>query len=217
MQKINLKVVIIILIIIIISTIGLYILKKSNEEQYSYYEELNVANLEQTDGEDDEIEETKETQGTITIHITGAVNYSGVVVLEEGARVVDAIAAAGGEKSDADLNKLNLAYVLNDGEKIYVPSKNEQNEVEYITSGIGYTTSESTLANNNANKTSKININTATVEELITLPGIGEATANKIITYRKENGKFEKVEDLKNVAGIGDSKLENIKDLIIVK
>ena len=137
--------------------------------------------------------------------ITGAINNPGVVVLEEGARIVDALEAAGGETEEADVNRLNLAYVLEDGEKLYIPSKNEE-EQEYITQG----------KDNMSEGQSKININSAQIEELITLPGVGEATANKIIEYRKENGKFQKIEDLKNVPGIGDSKYENIKMLIKV-
>ena len=139
------------------------------------------------------------------MHITGAINNPGVIILEEGARIVDALEAAGGETEEADVNRLNLAYVLEDGEKLYIPSKNEE-EQEYITQG----------KDNMSEGQSKININSAQIEELITLPGVGEATANKIIEYRKENGKFQKIEDLKNVPGIGDSKFENIKMLIKV-
>lgn len=139
------------------------------------------------------------------MHITGAINNPGVVVLEEGSRIVDALEAAGGETDEADVNRLNLAYVLEDGEKLYIPSKNEE-EQKYITQG----------KDNMSEGQSKININSAQIEELITLPGVGEATANKIIEYRKENGKFQKIEDLKNVPGIGDSKFENIKMLIKV-
>lgn len=128
-----------------------------------------------------------------------------MVVLQNGARIVDAIEAAGGETEEADLNKLNLAYILNDGEKIYVPNKNDMNSEEILENQQG------------DDKQSSININTATVEELTELPGIGEATANKIIEYRKQNGKFETIEELKNVAGIGNSKFENIKDKIKVK
>ena len=196
--------------VIAITTVGLYISKKSNESEYDYYESMQTENESIIDGEDGNDEKT---ENTILIHITGEVYYPGVVVLKEGDRVVDAIAAAGGETQDANLNELNLAYVLNDGEKIYVPNKNEtDNEQEYITSGIG----ENISSTGSQNKSTKVNINTATLEELTQLPGIGEATANKIIEYRKENGKFKSVEDIKNVAGIGNSKFENIKDLITV-
>lgn len=204
--NIKIKIGIVALVAIAIITIGAYILKKSNEEDYTYYEEMYIQNEEIAEGEDN-----MEVTGTLTIHITGEVNYPGVVILKEGDRVVDAIEAAGGEKDEANLNALNLAYILNDGEKIYIPNKNEETQnQEYITSGIGDNTSSNTSS-------ALININSATIEELTSLPGIGEATANKIITYRKENGKFTSIEDLKNVPGIGNSKFEELKDLITIK
>lgn len=212
MQNINLKTKIGIaaMLVITIITIGLYISKQTNKDEYIYYENIETENQEAVGEEGADYEEDKEM---ITVHITGEVNYSGVVILKAGDRVVDAIEAAGGETAEADLNKLNLAYILNDGEKIYIPNKNQTSEnEEYITSGIG---EGITNANNGA--TSKININSATAEELTQLPGVGEATANKIISYRQENGKFQNIEDLKNVPGIGNSKFENIKELISVK
>lgn len=195
MQNIStkMKIVIVASSIIIVATIGIYIFKQTQENEKNYYEtEENM--------------ETKEKNiNQITIHITGEVNNPGIVMLDEGARIVDALEAAGGETQNADINKLNLAYVLDDGEKLYIPGKNEE-EKEYIIRG-----------NGNQTETAKVNINTAQIEELSTLPGIGEATANKIIEYRKENGKFEKIEDIKNVAGIGDSKFQNIKEMLKVK
>ena len=187
----KMKIVIAVVVVIIATTVGIYMYKQTQENTVSYYD-----NEEQS-------EETHISQ--ITVHITGAINNPGVIILEEGARIVDALEAAGGETEEADINRLNLAYVLEDGEKLYIPSKNEE-EQEYITQG----------KDNMSEGQSKININSAQIEELITLPGVGEATANKIIEYRKENGKFKKIEDLKNVPGIGDSKYENIKTMIRV-
>lgn len=201
MQKNDLKTKLIIIatIIVVIITIGLYIYKQSKEDTFEEYENINF------EDENSIYENSIEEFENITIHITGEVKYPGVVVLQNGARIVDAIEAAGGETEEADLNKLNLAYILNDGEKIYVPNKNDMNSEEILENQQG------------DDKQSSININTATVEELTELPGIGEATANKIIEYRKQNGKFETIEELKNVAGIGNSKFENIKDKIKVK
>ena len=183
----KMKIVIAVVVVIIATTVGIYMYKQTQENTVSYY------------GNEEQSEETHISQ--ITVHITGAINNPGVIILEEGARIVDAL----GETEEADVNRLNLAYVLEDGEKLYIPSKNEE-EQEYITQG----------KDNMSEGQSKININSAQIEELITLPGVGEATANKIIEYRKENGKFQKIEDLKNVPGIGDSKYENIKMLIKV-
>ena len=195
MQNIStkMKITIVAISVIIIVTIGIYIFKQTQDNEINYYETEEYTKT----------EDSKKDQ--ITIHIAGEVNNPGIVILDEGARIVDALEAAGGETPNADINKLNLAYVLEDGEKLYIPNKNEE-ETEYVTKG-----------NENQTGTTKININTAQIEELSTLPGIGEATANKIIEYRKENGKFEKIEDIKNVPGIGDSKFQNIKEMLKVK
>ena len=165
-----------------------------------------------------ETKETEEKTGKIMVHITGAVKREGVVTLEENSRVTDAVEAAGGLTEDADMSKVNLAYVLEDGVKIRIPSKNEQekiNEIEELTED------EQFVENNNESKTKSenniVNINKATQTELETLPGIGPSIALKIISYREENGKFSSVEDLKNVNGIGENKYENIKNLISVK
>ena len=197
---IKVKALIVVMAIIVITTIGLYIYKTSKEEEYMYYEESIEAN--EITNEENVIQEE-----TITVHITGEIKYPGVVVLKNGDRIVDAIEAAGGETENADLDRVNLAYVLNDGDKIYIPNKNEEEEKSNII------TTENEIGQE---KKVTININTATLEELIKLPGIGEATANKIIEYRKQNGKFQNIEELKNVPGIGNSKFENLKNEIRV-
>ena len=188
------------LIVVIIVCIVIYFYQNKDED-YSYLEISN--NIGQTNI----IEEVKVQ---IVVHITGQVVNPGVVKVEEGARIIDAIEAAGGATLDANLSKINLAYVLEDGMKIYVPNINEVEEIEYVTSSSGN-------EDKTANKTIKVNINTATSEKLQSLPGIGESIANRIITYRKENGKFSKIEDLTNVSGIGDSKFNNIKSYVFVK
>lgn len=144
----------------------------------------------------------------IIIHIYGCVVDEGIVELTEGARINDAINSAGGSTLDADLSRINLAYQLKDGEKVYVPSINDEENIEAITSS-SYDSSDSSSSG-------LININTATQSELETLNGIGPSTALKIIQFRKDNGKFDSIEDLKNVPGIGDSKFNGIKDSICV-
>ena len=154
---------------------------------------------------------------TITVHVIGEVEKPGVVNLKEGARIIDAINSCGGKTDNADITKINLAYVLEDGVQIYVPSIDDNSEnIEYIKENAG----ENIIiesATQEDKKTTKVNINNASIEKLQTLPGIGESIAKQIIEYRKENGNFEKIEDLKNVSGIGDSKLEKIKEYIILK
>lgn len=185
-------------------------------------------------------EETKviykqENSQKIYVYITGEVNNPGVVVLNEGSRIVDAIEAAGGVTGKANISKVNLVYVLLDGMKVNIPSDNDlkkNSNYEYITMSSGDDKSDEnisgTTANNKGNTTdsndknvsafkqSIVNINTATQTELETLPGIGPSIALNIINYRKENGKFANVEDIKNVSGIGDSKFENIKKYIVI-
>lgn len=217
MQNINLKNKIIIAVgaIIIAITVGIYFYKTTKDNSEIEITEDNLT----TNTAVENSNETVEENNTIVVHITGEVNYPGVVVLKEGARVVDAIEAGGGETDEADLSSLNLAYMLSDGEKIYVPNKEETSqesqEREYITSA----KDNSEQSENGAKSTGtnfKININTAKQEELTQITGIGESTAKKIIEYRTQNGKFKSIEDIKNIPGIGDSKFNAMKEEITV-
>ncbi|MGB9767744.1 MAG: helix-hairpin-helix domain-containing protein [Dictyoglomus turgidum] len=144
----------------------------------------------------------------IIVHITGEVKNPGVYKLEEGARVIDAINLAGGSLPSADLDKVNLADFLRDGSKIYIPSKLENSENELKSQAI---LSKRKI---DTSKSDKVNINTASKEELESLPGIGPTLAQRIIEYREENGPFGSAEDLLNVKGIGEKKLERIRDQI---
>ena len=195
------KIVVGVIIALMLLTVVMYVVKSNDN------------NMEEIEAKNEEILEEVKEKNQIIVHVTGQVKNSGVVSLEEGARVVDAIYSAGGETVDADLNKLNLAYILNDGDKIYVPKK-EDSQTEYITSGAGENVSSYTTQSSDSKI---ININTATVDELSTLSGIGKAIAERIVAYRMQNGKFENIEDIKNVTGIGDSKFNNIKDEITAK
>ena len=152
----------------------------------------------------------------IIIHITGAVKMPGIVKLEEGARIEDAINKAGGLTEDADISKVNLAYVLEDGVKIIIPSDSDIGDLgeNIISNGSG----ENILEDfENSSDNNILNINKATEQELEDLPGIGPSLASKIIEYRNKNGKFSSVEDIKNVNGIGESKYENIKEKLCAK
>lgn len=166
-------------------------------------------------------EETEEAK--IAIHITGEVKKKGILYLDKGARIADAIGAAGGATKNASLDQVNLAYILEDGQKIYIPNKNEKIETgAYIIANSGQNVlveegNGSTTTGKNAKGVSgKVNINTANQTELETLQGIGPSLAQRIIEYRKENGKFQTIEDIQNVKGIGDSKYSNIKDDICI-
>lgn len=211
MNKINAnqkKILIVILLIIIAITIYILIQKQNNQISENYLENELIP----YDEENNETKEENIEEDQIIIHITGAIKNEGVYTLKENSRISDAIDLAGGLREDADTSKINLAYPLEDGMKVNIPSIKdaETNQTEtYISNAMQ---NDSKEENNNK----KININTATKEELDTLPGIGESTAQKIINYRKENGKFSNIEELKEVSGIGDSKFENIKDLICI-
>ncbi|WP_296970777.1 helix-hairpin-helix domain-containing protein [Tepidanaerobacter sp. EBM-38] len=148
----------------------------------------------------------------IVVYVTGAVKNPGVYTLEEGNRVKDAIEIAGGHLPDADLLRLNLAQKVHDEDKLYVPQIGETPEQSEFED----TTYEATVGLSSKND-GKININTAGETELTQLPGIGPVTAQKIMDYRKTNGLFKTIDDIKNVSGIGDKKFEQIKDKIKVK
>lgn len=192
----NKRSIIIFLIIGIILVIA-YIknnLKDTEEFDLSY--ENIITNLENS------VKKEKTEDDLIKVHITGEINNPGLIELTSGDRILDAIEKAGGTTSMADTSKVNLAYVLSDGEKIYIPSINDEEDIPYI---------------ENSSNNSKVNINTATSEQLQSLNGVGESIAESIIQYREENGKFATIEDIKNVSGIGDSKFEKIKENICVK
>lgn len=224
LRKINKKQKIILISIIAILATGIsyYAYSKENTEYEMSNLELknNIPNEQKEEGNLKQAEKTK-----IKVHVSGAVNQEGVIELDEGARIVDAIEKTGGFTEEAYTKEINLAHLLEDGVKIYIPTKKEieekennvvVNKNETITQ-TKYSTRETNTSNiNNLTKSnnSKININTATKEQLDTLPGIGVSTAEKIIQYRKEKGKFKNKEDIKNVNGIGESKYEKIKDLI---
>ena len=148
------------------------------------------------------ITETEPVVEMIMVDIGGEVNQPMVAVLEEGSRVEDAIKAAGGVTANADLDEINRAAFVEDGEKIFIPSKAADNEYGDESKGSSYA----------GYTDSRININTATSEELQILDGVGPATAEKIIEYRNENGRFKAIEDIKNVSGIGDKTFEKFKD-----
>ena len=146
----------------------------------------------------------------VTIYVSGEVNNPGIVTIESDKRLYDAVEKLGGFTENADLNKVNLAIKLNDEEHYIIPKIGEENIISQDIS----VNNIDTIKNE---QTSKININTATIEELDNLPGVGEATANKILNYREENGMFKSIEEIKNVNGIGEKKYIDIKDKICIE
>ena len=202
-------------ILTIIGGITYYFIQKENNEEYWSFEE-NLENIMQNNKINEIVEETEK----IVIHISGQVANPGVITLEKGARLIDAINIAGGTTKDADLSEVNLAYILEDAQKIYIPNIKDKEEEKNISSSNGNNgiiTNGSTKTLAQKEEKIMVNINTSSKEELQKLPGIGESTAEKIITYRKENGKFNTIEDIQKVSGIGNSKFNKIKNSICVK
>jgi competence protein ComEA len=140
---------------------------------------------------------------SIVAHAAGAVVRPGVYELDAGARVTDLIDAAGGPLPDADLNQLNLAAPVADGERVYVPRVGEI-AVAVAASG------------DDAAPSGPLDLNTATIDQLDELPGIGPATAQAIVDERERRGGFGAVDDLLDVRGIGPAKLEQLRDLVTV-
>lgn len=215
------KTIIVIISIIIIIFLCVFFYTRINME--SEYNEISNYDILQNET-DIEIEQEETTK--IVIHVTGAVKNEGIVQIEEGGRIADAVDAANGFSEDADISQINLAYQLEDGQKIYIPSINDEKigeeekvlQKEYVTDEAGDDIIlEDEISNVKSKKDEKININTADQIELEEIPGVGESTAQKIIEYRETNGKFKTIEDIKNVNGIGESKFENMKEKICVK
>lgn len=208
------KIILIIIVVCILFFIGYYIINKTNNLGYVELETQNNETNNNIGNNSDIIEEEMEDED-IVIHVTGAVKKQGVVKVKQGSRISDIIDAAGGITYKADLSKINLAYEIQDGQKIYIPSITDNEDINTVTEDAGTNVIKEGNANNS--KKEKVNINKASQTELETLSGIGPSTALKIINYRNENGNFKKIEDLKNVPGIGESKFENIKEDICVK
>ncbi len=147
------------------------------------------------------------TPSMIMVDVSGAVRCPSVVSVSEGSRVFEAIALAGGLSEDADVSAINQAERLSDEEKIYVPTK-EENMSGALTLSVNSPASDLTKG--------LVNINTADSTTLQTLTGIGPATAEKIITYRNENGRFHAIDEIKQVSGIGDKTFDKFKDQITI-
>jgi len=134
----------------------------------------------------------------ILVHVSGAVNKQGVFKLGSGSRILDAVNAAGGFCPDADPSAVNLAQELKDGIKIVIPARRKATPKD------------------KDNKNGLININSAPISELKTIPGVGDVTAGRIVEYRETSGGFSTTDELKKVKGIGPKKFEKMKDSVTV-
>lgn len=157
---------------------------------------------------DEEISKENVEENLIYVYLCGAVANPGVYQIAEGSRLFEALEAAGGMLEEADLTSQNLARILQDGEQIQILTKDEVKALE----DAGISVQGESITKNNG----LININTASVQELTTLTGIGESRAQAIIEYRETNGFFTSIDGIKNVSGIKDALFEKIKNQITV-
>lgn len=220
-------------IIVLISIGGLLCKGYLSDEVYVLNEEENTSkNTENTINKNDGAENSSSSNSNeanksqkdvgvkeITVYISGQVAKEGVVTLSSDKRLADAVEKLGGLTKNADTNNINLAMKLEDEKHYIIPKEGEV--IQNNSDSTQVTSNKDNNSSNNATQSdsqgSKININTADLKQLDDIPGVGEATANKILSYRDENGEFKSIEEIKNVNGIGDKKFENMKDLICVK
>ena len=160
----------------------------------------------------EKVEEMPEEAADLYAYLCGAIKNPDVYVFHEGDRVIDLVRKAGGFTDEAATEALNLARELKDGEQIYVPTKEEasNDSLSIKNDSAGNTVEEKT-------SDSKVNINTATLEELTSLPGIGQAKASSIIKYRENNGAFSSIEDIMKIEGIKAGVFNKIQDYILVE
>ena len=163
----------------------------------------------------------RQQEKTIGIHIKGEVNNPGYYEVKNGSRLNDVIKKAGGKTNDADLNRVNLAQKVIDGEEIIIPKKGEPLDTA-TNSNLYYTQENKFDKENGYDRLSQeinseiVNINSADMYQLCRISGLGESTAEEILTYRKKKGAFKSIEEIKNVKGISDRKFEEIKDKITI-
>ncbi|MGL5716689.1 MAG: helix-hairpin-helix domain-containing protein [Paraclostridium sp.] len=168
---------------------------------------------------DSEVENSK-----ITVYISGEVKTPGVVELSSDDRLADGVSICGGVTDDANLNGINLAMKIQDEGHYIIPKIGDEivnntveSHEEVNKTNSNKETNENIALDQEEENNNKINLNTATVLELDSLPGFGEITAQKIIDYREENNQFNSIDEIKNIKGIGDKKFNDVKDYICVQ
>lgn len=168
--------------------------------------------------EKNNMESRKNMNSKVVVYITGAVANPGVICIEGDKRLDDVIKKAGGLTKDADFERINLAMSIEDSQHYIIPYKDENKNIsssDSVKQGEDSKSVDSGVCNSsNSGDSSKVGINTSDQSKLETIPGVGPSTARKIIDYREKNGKFNTLEDIKNVSGIGEKKFDNMKDYI---
>ena len=219
------KLIVIAIVVVIGSIISIKNLKDINEgyivsdieNKNEVYEESKTIDI--NDNTKDTVQISKvETyfNDKVTIYISGEVKNPGVVELKYDDRLGDGVDLCGGLTKDANLNGINLAMKIKDEGHYIIPKVGEET-ADTVTNDNEYRNENNTLNEPESNNDNKININTADLSELDSLPGFGQVTAQKIIEYRQEHTKFNSIEELMNIKGIGEKKFNNVKDYIYVQ
>lgn len=219
------KLIVIVIIVVIGSIISIKNLKDINEgyivsdieNKNEVYEESKTIDI--NDNTKDTVQISKvetSSNNKVTIYISGEVKNPGVVELKYDARLADGVDLCGGLTEDANLNGINLAMKIKDEGHYIIPKVGEETK-DTVVNDNEYRNENNTLNEPESNNDNKININTADLSELDSLPGFGQVTAQKIIEYRQEHTKFNSIEELMNIKGIGEKKFNNVKDYIYVQ
>ncbi|MDZ5470916.1 helix-hairpin-helix domain-containing protein (plasmid) [Bacillus sp. 31A1R] len=190
------------------SIVGLYIYSQYDFQSIEASDDIWDPSSSLEVDNQEHISTSNEQTSFILIDVKGAVNKPGVYEAVEGDRVIDLIEKAGGLRKTANELAVNFAMKVTDEMVLYIPEKGKESS---------FTTTSSVLNSSGETKNDKINLNTATQSDLLTLPGIGPSKADAILKYREENGPFKTVEDLTSVTGIGDKTFEKLKDQLTVK
>ena len=211
------KAVVVAILVVIAAASGLAMASFGGHSSSVSFERSDEASVSDVHGagdasSDDESSAKSSSAAEVYVDVDGAVVRPGVYRLKDGARVSQAIDAAGGLTAEADVTELNRASKITDGQKIYVPTVGEQQAA----AAVGGAESSTATTPGAGSSSGFVNINTASAAELQTLSGIGPSMAQSIIDERTKNGAFASVDDLMRVSGIGEKKLAKIKDCICV-
>ena len=219
------KLIVIVIIVVIGSIISIKNLKDINEgyivsdieNKNEVYEESKTIDINNNTKNTMQISKVETSlNDKVTIYISGEVKNPGVVELKYDARLADGVDLCGGLTEDANLNGINLAMRIKDEGHYIIPKVGEETK-DTVVNDNEYRNENNTLNEPESNNDNKININTADLSELDSLPGFGQVTAQKIIEYRQEHTKFNSIEELMNIKGIGEKKFNNVKDYIYVQ
>ena len=211
------KAVVVAILVVIAAASGLAMASFGGHSSSVSFERSDEASVSDVHGagdasSDDESSAKSSSAAEVYVDVDGAVVRPGMYRLKDGARVSQAIDAAGGLTAEADVTELNRASKITDGQKIYVPTVGEQQAA----AAVGGAESSTATTPSAGSSSGLVNINTASAAELQTLSGIGPSMAQSIIDERTKNGAFASVDDLMRVSGIGEKKLAKIKDCICV-